>query len=235
MARSILVVGPSGMSSPKATFVPLDDSTETEFTLTERTNAKGVYDNSALTVDAGYYNVVIYDGSTFKGVFYKIHVSGNDGEVVVIDEDAQAGRAVLDARLRDWQNPGTFGAYLQGSNRYTNPESNLIQIRRNDAYDGSANAVLSFTVTKDFTSGWSGTLTIKHRKTNAVLLSKAVTIVDATTIEVSLDTSDTGFAGITTDAGFGPHPYDIEMENGSGAKQTAVAGVANVLKDTTTA
>lgn len=235
MARKILVVGPSGMSSPKATFVPLDDSTTTEFALTERTNAKGVYDNSALTVDAGYYNVVIYDGSTFKGIFYKVHVSGSDGEVVVIDEDAQSGRAVLDAQLSDWQTPGSFGAYLQGSERYTNPASNLIEIRRNDAYDGTANAVLEWTVSKDYTSGWSGTFTVKHRKTNAVLISKAVTVVDATTLQVSLDSSETSVAGITTDLGFGPHPYDVEMEASGGEKQTAVAGVCNVLKDTTTA
>ena len=102
-------------------------------------------------------------------------------------------------------------------------------IRRNDSYDGTANALYSFTVDKNYT-GWTGTFTIRHRVTNASLLSKSVTVASSTLLTCSLSSSDTAFALLATDAEFGPHPFDVEMTNG-GSEQTAQSGVVVVTKD----
>lgn len=113
-------------------------------------------------------------------------------------------------------------------------EKQVTRLIRNDAYDGTANAAKSFAVTKDYTSGWTGTMTIRHRVTGAALLSKSVTVSSATGLAVSLSSSDTAFALLTTDEDFGPHPFDIEMISGS-SKQSAVKGIAIITKDQTTA
>jgi len=110
----------------------------------------------------------------------------------------------------------------------------ITRITRNDAYDGTANAARTFDVNKDYTSGWTGTLTIRHRVTGVVLLTKSVTVSSAMELSVSLSSSDTAFALLTTDEDFGPHPFDIEMVSGS-SKQSAVKGIAIITKDQTTA
>lgn len=135
-------------------------------------------------------------------------------------------------------NFGNFGA--SGSNETIEEvvlvvgEKQITRIVRNDSYDGTANAVKSFSVTKDFSSGWTGTLTIRHRATNTSLLSKAVAIASATSLTCTLSSTDTAFTLLTTDEDFGPHPFDIEMVSGS-SKQSAVKGIAIITKDQTTA
>ncbi len=130
---------------------------------------------------------------------------------------------------------GSFGALFQASAVYTNPATNEISIRRNDAYNGTANAAITWTVAKDFTSGWTGTLTVRHRNTGASLLSTSITVTDSATLTASLDSSDTGFAALVADTEFGHHPYDVEMNHtSSSSKQTVVVGVCNVTKDYTT-
>lgn len=104
-----------------------------------------------------------------------------------------------------------------------------IYIRRGDSYDGVANNVLVFTVTKDFDS-WSGTFTVRHRSSNAVLVSASAAAVGPTIIQVSLDADETTMDAITNDEDFGPHPYEIQMTSGSSV-QTAVTGVAILQKD----
>lgn len=108
----------------------------------------------------------------------------------------------------------------------------VMRIRRNDSYDGTANAKKTFTVAKDY-SGWTGTLTVRHRVTDDVLLSKAVTVASATALECSLSSSDTAFTALTSTEDFSPHPFDIEMVNGS-SKQS-IPGIVVVTKDQTTA
>lgn len=144
-----------------------------------------------------------------------------------------AGTSPWSSILTDYTTPGTFGARFQEATRYTNTSANIRYVVRGDSYDGTANAALSWAVTKDF-SGFTGTMTIRHRITDAVLLSASVTVQSATELQVSLTTSDTAFALLTTDADFGPHPYDLEMVSGS-SEQSAVRGVVVVSKDQTTA
>jgi len=150
-----------------------------------------------------------------------------------ISQIALGGSSPWDSLLSDYATPGTFGARFQEAARYTNTDANIIYVTRGDSYDGTANAQLSFAVSKDY-SGWTGTMTVRHRVTDAVLMTASVTVESATELRVSLLTSDTAFALLTTDADFGPHPYDIEMVSGA-SEQSAIQGVMVIRKDQTTA
>ncbi len=141
---------------------------------------------------------------------------------------ATVAAAVWNTMMADHTTSGTFGARLQEGNTYATTNANIKTIRKGDSYDGTANAKLSWTVTKDFTSGWTGTLVIRHRTTGSTLASASIVVVDATTLEATLTTTDTAFTALTSDQEFGPHAYDIQMVNGS-SEQTPISGVA-ILK-----
>lgn len=148
---------------------------------------------------------------------------------------------LLDAILEDTGTtlPATLAAIQAKTDQINSGRVNTvdvnqtrINITRNDAYDGTANPAITWTVAKDYTSGWTGTFTIRHRTLGTSLLSKSVTVTDATTLTVSLASTDTAFTAFTTDADFGPHPYDIQMVNGT-SRQTAAQGPCVIYKDET--
>ena len=109
-------------------------------------------------------------------------------------------------------------------------QKQIARIRRNDAYDGVANPVLSFVVTRDY-AGWTGTLTIRHRVTGVSLLTASVTVASSTSLTVSMSSTDTAFALLTSNEDFGPHPLDIQMISGT-SRQT-IPGIALVTRDVT--
>ena len=108
-------------------------------------------------------------------------------------------------------------------------------IVRGDSYDGTANAKLAWTTTKSYTTGWTGTFTVRHRITDAVLLTKEVEVTSSVLLNVTLTASDTAFALLVTNEEFGPHPYDIEMNDGTSQITEVSNGIAIVRKDRTTA
>ena len=69
-----------------------------------------------------------------------------------------------------------------------------------------------------------------HRLTGALMIEKAVTVSSASSVTVTLSASETTFTDITSDADFGPHPFEIEMTSGT-AKQTKWSGACIVSKD----
>lgn len=117
---------------------------------------------------------------------------------------------------------------------YNNADASLRYITRGDAYDGTANAALTWDVTKDYTSGWTGTMTIRHRVTGASLMTATVTAASATQLTASLTTTNTAFALLVSDEEFGPHPYDIQMVNGSSEISAVPKGIAIISKDRST-
>ena len=138
--------------------------------------------------------------------------------------------AIWGALLSDYTVAGTFGARLQEGTRYTNTSITFIYIQQGDSYDDLGNAKLQWTVTKDYTVGWSGNITIRHRVTGVQIMQAAITVVDATTIKATLTSTDTAFTGLTTDADFGVHPYEIQLTNAS-VVDTVVNGVAEISKN----
>ncbi len=125
---------------------------------------------------------------------------------------------------------GTFGARFQEGPRYQNTDADIKYIRQNDSYDGTANALLTWTVTTDYT-GWAGTFVITHRVTGDTLATATVTVASATSLTVSLSTADTAFATLTNAQDFGPHPYSIQLVSG-GSERTAASGAAVITEDT---
>jgi len=110
-------------------------------------------------------------------------------------------------------------------------EKVIIKIRRNDTYDGVANPVFEFDVNQNYT-GWTGTLSIRHRVTDAVLLSAAITVASSASLTCLLTSDETDFPLLTSAEDFGPHPFDINMVSGS-STDTAVTGIAIITKDIT--
>jgi hypothetical protein len=106
---------------------------------------------------------------------------------------------------------------------------NQIAITRGDSYSGSTK--ITRVVTTDYT-GYTATFTIRHRVTNAVLLTKAATVDSFTLLSVSLTTTDTAFVPLVDVTEFGPHPYDFRLVSGSIEKTEP--GIAIVKRDVTT-
>jgi hypothetical protein len=104
--------------------------------------------------------------------------------------------------------------------------SEVIRITRNNTVS------FSFTVSTDYT-GYSGLLTIRHRVTEAELMQVPVTVDSTTSLSVSLASTDTAFALLVALSEFGPHPFDVEMTNGT-LVASPVSGIAVIRKDQTT-
>jgi hypothetical protein len=106
---------------------------------------------------------------------------------------------------------------------------NQISITRGDSYSGATK--ITRVVTTDYT-GYTATFTIRHRITNAVLLTKAATVDSSTQLSVALTTTDTAFSLLVDVTEFGPHPYDFRLVSGSIEKTEP--GIAIVKRDVTT-
>jgi hypothetical protein len=201
-------------------------SSSGRFTATVAESLSGVLyvlvrDNNGYAVREGYLedagtNVLPGYPSSFNAADIRTAIG-----LAAADLDDQLGD-ILTAAM-------TGGSGSGGSNLTTIIAADIAQ---NDAYDGTANNALTFAVTKNFTSGWTGTFTIRHRVTNAVLLTKSVTVSSSVLLTVSLSSTDTAFATLVDDDEFGPHPYEIQMVSGS-SKQTPVTGIVTVSKDLT--
>lgn len=202
--------------------------------------ATALTDTNPVEVEDGYYLFDLTQAETNGNTLDFYPESATAGvQVVVTNHDRQTvaasgGAATIVAGSGSL---GYFGAnYFGGVSQVTETvavigKNQITRIKRNDSYDGTANPVKSFPVTKDYT-GWTGTITIRHRVLGTVLLSKAVSVASATLLNASLTSSDTDFSELTTNEDFGPHPFDIEMISG-GSKQTAVVGIAIITKDQT--
>ena len=128
------------------------------------------------------------------------------------------------ALLVDYATPGTFGARFQEADRYTNTTANIRYITQGNSYDGTANPEISWAVSKDYTA-YDVVLQIIHRVTGTVLLNKAISATDATTIKASLSATDTAFTNLTTPEDFGPHRYIITATSGSSVDSAVIGAV----------
>ena len=131
--------------------------------------------------------------------------------------------------MNDYATAGTFGGRFQEGTRYTNTTAQIIYVNQGDAYDGVANAPIVWSVSKDYSGATSISIDIEHRVTGATLLTHTVEYVDATTLRLTLSSSDTAFSALTTDADFGVHPYRVTADY-SGEKQSVVRGAATIRR-----
>ncbi len=105
---------------------------------------------------------------------------------------------------------------------------NQLAITRGDSYTGTSK--LTRAVTTDYT-GYAATFTIRHRVTDAVLLSVAGAVDSSTQLSVSLSTANTAFALLVDPTEFGPHPYDFRLV--SGPIEKTESGIAIIRRDVT--
>jgi hypothetical protein len=112
----------------------------------------------------------------------------------------------------------------QTANQLTLPSTTLTIVRGDSFSQGVP-------VDTNFTS-YTASFTIRHRVTNAVLVTTSATVTSSTLVTVSLTTSQTAFALLVDPTEFGPHPYDLQFV--SGAITATRKGVAIIRQDVTT-
>lgn len=131
--------------------------------------------------------------------------------------------------------------YYGGEETITIAEPNALEpdvrrVTRGDAYDGVANPILAFPTTADYSTGWVGVMTVRHRVTGEILLQIDADMATAQSVRVSMTDDDTAFSLLTTDQDFGAHPFDVELaKTGTDSKVTIVpSGIMVIRKDRTT-
>lgn len=102
-----------------------------------------------------------------------------------------------------------------------------IDIIRGDTYNDIRKPKLRFTVAKNYT-GCTITLTIRHRTSDAVLLTKNGTVDSATLLSVELTGTDTAFSTLPLDE-YGLHVFDLQATDGSSNRETIIVGGSAVL------
>jgi hypothetical protein len=110
-----------------------------------------------------------------------------------------------------------------------NVSGNLV-LTQGDDYDGVANPKASWTVTTDYTSGWTVRLTIRDVD-DAVTYTTTGTVVSSTVIAVTI-AAPTGLT-MAGCPGQWQGKFDVELTHSSGKKKTIALGVCYINEDQT--
>jgi hypothetical protein len=110
-----------------------------------------------------------------------------------------------------------------------NVSGNLV-LTQGDDYDGVANPKASWTVSTDYTSGWTVRLTIRDAD-DALIYTTTGTVVSATVIAVTI-AAPTGLT-MTGCPGQWQGKFDVELTHSSGKKKTIALGVCYINEDQT--
>jgi hypothetical protein len=110
-----------------------------------------------------------------------------------------------------------------------NVSGNLV-LTQGDDYDGVANPKASWTVSTDYTSGWTVRLTIRDAD-DAVVYANTGSVVSATVIAVTI-AAPTGLT-MTGCPGQWQGKFDVELTHSSGAKKTIALGTCYINEDQT--
>ena len=194
--------------------------------ITESIANSGIYEvvfteASAL---AGDFRIVITDILTGYGVAtYEAYFIGTEGERINASEYHAIGSA--DEKLND-----ILAKITPITTVYTaQPSSETISLIRGDAYDGIANAKLTWTSSKDVT-GQTVNFTIRDSK-DVIILDQSTAGVTAsasgTTVEVSLSTAATELL----DPAVSVFNFDVEIEFSADSRWTITRGNVCVEMD----
>jgi hypothetical protein len=121
---------------------------------------------------------------------------------------------------------------IQGSQVIQVPSPNVqgnLVLTQGDSYDGIANPKASWTVTTDYTDGWSVALTIRDVD-DAVVYTTAGTVVSSTVVAVTI-AAPTGLP-MTGCPGQWQGKFDVELTK-AGKKKTIALGVCYINEDQT--
>jgi lysophospholipase L1-like esterase len=148
----------------------------------------------------------------------------NDGTVVrllPLQVEATSAEEVVD----EIENRGITTVAVQSG--VTN--ATTLELIQGDTYDGTGKPLLGFVVTKDYTSGWTATLTIRDED-DAVISTTTGVVASATSITFSL-TAPTGLPMSGCPGSF-KGKFDVQMSNGS-SRDTVTRGACYVYEDQT--
>jgi hypothetical protein len=106
---------------------------------------------------------------------------------------------------------------------------NLV-LTQGDDYDGVANPRAQWTVSTDYTSGWTVRLTIRDTDDNVVYTTTG-SVVSATVVAVTI-AAPTGLA-MTGCPGQWQGKFDVELTHSTGKKKTIALGTCYVNEDQT--
>jgi hypothetical protein len=110
-----------------------------------------------------------------------------------------------------------------------NVSGNLV-LTQGDDYDGVANPKASWTVTTDYTSGWTVRLTIRSAA-DAVIYTNTGSVVSSTVVAVTI-AAPTGLT-MTGCPGQWQGKFDVELTHSSGKKKTIALGTCYINEDQT--
>lgn len=200
--------------------------------VTERTNAKGQYVatfGETAAID-GDFTLILFDGSR-PAAIAKRTFAGTDAEVatetkVAAELDPASVSAVQSGLATSAQVTALSASTVQVAS--PNVSGNLV-LTQGDDYDGTANPKASWTVTTDYTDGWSVTLTIRDVY-DAVIYTTAGTVVSATVVAVTI-AAPTGLA-MTGCPGQWQGKFDVQLTK-AGKKKTIALGVCYINEDQT--
>ena len=194
--------------------------------ITETVANSGIYEVVFTEASAisGDFRLVITDILTGYGVAsYEAYFIGTDGERINASEYHAAGSA--DEKLTD-----ILAKITPITTVYTaQPSSETISLVRGDAYDGQANAKLSWTASKDVTDE-TVNFTIRDSK-DVIILDQDTTGVTTsaagTLVEVSLSTAATELL----DPAVSVFKFDVEIEFSADSRWTITKGNVCVESD----
>jgi hypothetical protein len=219
-----------------------DTVVATASSVTEATNRKGRYVAAFTDAPAADYLLVYFIGSSGVGYeYYRLTLATATFQPVVdlsIETKAQADarQAALIAAIGDGgvtaeeivdeiENRGITTVAVQSG--VTN--ATTLELVQGDTYDGIGKPLLAFTVTKDYTSGWTATLTIRD-KDDAVVATHTGTVASATSITFSM-TAPTGLTMVGV-PGSWQGKFDVQLSKNS-SRDTVTRGACYVYEDQT--
>ncbi len=198
----------------------------TASSITETVANSGIYEVAFTEASAlaGDFRLVITDILTGYGVAsYEAYFIGTDGERINASEYHAAGSA--DEKLND-----ILARITPITTVYTaQPSSETISLVRGDAYDGVANAKLSWTASKDV-DAQTVNFTIRDSKDVIILdqdTTGVTTSATGTLVEVSLSTSATELL----DPDVSVFKFDVEIEFSADSRWTITKGNVCVERD----
>ena len=189
-----------------------------EVSIATVTNKTGVYRATFSTTNltGGYRLVVVDDLTAFGIASYEAHFSGINGETINASEYHASGSA--DEKLTQILAKITPITTIYAPQ----PQSESISLIRGDAYDGTANAKLAWTATKDV-DGQTVNFTIRDSK-DAIILDQSTTGVTTsatgTLVEVALTTAATELL----DPAVSIYKFDVEIEFSADSRWTITKG-----------
>jgi hypothetical protein len=199
--------------------------------ITEDATINGLYTGTVEDVAAGTYAVQrSFNGVTVDDGTYQVDLLlavGTYEAVNRIDLINSPNKSAVDAIQQE------ILAAIQGTEviqvASPNVQGNLV-LTQGDDYDGVANPRAQWTVSTDYTTGWTVRLTIRDVD-DALVYTNTGSVVSVTVVAVTI-AAPTGLT-MTGCPGQWHGKFDVELTHSSGAKKTIALGVCYINEDQT--